>query len=263
MLNYLDVGPKHGEIIVFIHGLGNRKETWFPQLTLSEKYRLILVELRGHGQSDNNDNLNVETFAKDILEVLDFLNIEQTHFCGLSLGGLVVQEIYKQQKNRVKSMILSNTTFYIPNFLGIYQLEKYKQIIKKVGYGEFQKRSIDACFYQLQDETMQSMSKEAFLIREDTFLKSTSAAFGRNYAYTLISVDIPTTIISSLEDRIVTFHHAILIKSFVRDSSLVVLKNTGHLSNIEQAETYNKTVEQHVESVIHNSYKNRNRVIFS
>jgi pimeloyl-ACP methyl ester carboxylesterase len=55
---------------------------------LAEHYRLIILELRGCGDSPISTDISIHTFISDILELLDFLKIEKVHVCGLSLGGI-------------------------------------------------------------------------------------------------------------------------------------------------------------------------------
>ncbi|MBB5148839.1 MULTISPECIES: alpha/beta fold hydrolase [Ureibacillus] len=244
MLNYLDVGT--GEEIVFIHGLGNRIQAWAPQLELTTQYRLIIIELRGHGDSPEKENINVEFFAKDIIEVLDYLNIEKAHFVGLSLGGIVALEICKRFKKRVKSLILCNTTYYIPTLLGNITLEKTKRFLKKSSLEQLNERLIKKCLYNPEEQKVYELAKNAFHIREDTYLKSVQSAFGRNYFYDLLTINVPTLIIGSLEDKVVPIQNAYLMHYMIKSSNLIIFENTGHLSNIERPELFNLAIAQHI-----------------
>jgi len=245
MLNYLDVGK--GEEIVFIHGLGNRIQAWAPQLELTTQYRLIMIELRGHGYSPEKENIQVEFFAKDIMEVLDFLNIEKAHFVGLSLGGIVALEICKRFKKRVKSLILCNTTYYIPTLFGNLTLEKTKRFLKRNTIDQLNERLIKKCLYNPKEKKAYELAKDAFYIREDTYLKSIQSAFGRNYFYDLFSIDVPTLIIGSLEDKVVPIQNAYLMHYMIKSSNLIIFENAGHLSNIEKPELFNLAISRHIE----------------
>lgn len=245
MLDYIDIGK--GEELVLIHGLGNRKEAWIPQLSLSSNYRLVLIELRGHGNSVQVEDLTVETFAKDIIEVLNHLNIQKAHFCGISLGGIVAQEIYKQFKDRVKTLILCNTTFYIPSIVGKLSLNKAKYTINQIGVENYKEESIRHCLYNYTDEQAVELAKKAFHIRYDTYLKSVPAACGRNYFFELFKIDVPTLIIGSIEDKVTPVQNAYLMHYFIKSSKLIVFQQTGHLSNIERAEDFNDAIMKHMD----------------
>lgn len=244
MLDYIDIGE--GEELVLIHGLGNRIDAWIPQLSLSLNYRLVLIELRGHGNSVEVEDLTVERFAKDIIEVLDFLNIKKAHFCGLSLGGIVAQEIYKRFKARVKTLILSNTTFYVPNVVSKMSMNKAKYLIEQIGFDNYHINSVKTCLYNYEDERTAELAKKAFHIREDTYFKSIQAASGRNYFFNLLTISVPTLIIGSFEDKVTPVQSAIIMNYFIRTSRLVLFEKAGHLSNIEKAEEFNEAIEKHL-----------------
>lgn len=178
------------------------------------------------------------------------MNIDKAHFCGLSLGGLTALEIHKQSKERVKSLILCNTTFYIPQVLGNLQLEKNKRTIGLIGYQEFKQKSINACIYNKQNVEIMDLANIVFNIRKDTYLNSVPAAFGRNYYYELLDITVPTTIIGSLEDRITPVQNASLMNLFVKKSNLILFENAGHISNIEKKEEFNQVIINHINNYL-------------
>lgn len=245
MLDYLDVGE--GEELVLIHGLGNRKEAWIPQMSLSLNNRLVLVELRGHGSSLEVHNLTVETFAKDVIEVLDYLHIKQAHICGLSLGGLVAQEIHRHFKHRVKSLILSNTTFYIPSMIGYMALSKTVDMIDRLGFDDYHVESIKSCLFNDADEKIYALAKKALHIRPDTYLQAIQSAFGRNYFYNLLGIHVPTLIIGASRDKITPVYNAYWMYYFIRKAKLIILEDAGHLANIEKAVEFNEAIEEHIQ----------------
>lgn len=246
MLNYIDIGE--GEELVLIHGLGNQREAWDSQYSLSKSCRLILIELRGHGKSVEVKNLTVETFAKDVIEVLDRLNIKKAHICGLSLGGIIAQEIYKRYKDRVKSLILCNTTFYIPYFTGKMTLLKNEFLFDQMNLDQYKDRLVRACLYNHEDEENIELAKNAFCIRKDTYFQSFQSAFGRNYFMNLLNINVPTLIIGSTEDKITPVESAYFMYYLVKSSKLVIFHKAGHLSNIEKAEEFNDAIENHIKS---------------
>ena len=73
MLTYKDLGS--GTPIVLLHGLGSTKEAWVSQHELANKYRLIIPDLRGHGETVINENFTIKNFALDIIQLIEHLNI--------------------------------------------------------------------------------------------------------------------------------------------------------------------------------------------
>ena len=78
-VNYEDVG--HGETLVLLHGLGSTIKDWDFQIpVLSEKFRLIIPDFRGHGKSGiNNDDFGVEFLTEDIFQLLHKLEIDKAY----------------------------------------------------------------------------------------------------------------------------------------------------------------------------------------
>ncbi|KHF40012.1 alpha/beta fold hydrolase [Halalkalibacter okhensis] len=103
-----EISPKH-EWIVMIHGLGGSSTIWYKQIKdLRKHFNLLLVELRGHGKSPKTEDERY-TFAqssKDVVEVMNYLNIKKAHFLGISLGSIVIRNIAYSFPEKVKSMIL-------------------------------------------------------------------------------------------------------------------------------------------------------------
>jgi pimeloyl-ACP methyl ester carboxylesterase len=239
MLKFNDLGK--GKPIVLIHGLGSKKEAWAPQHELANHYRLIIPDLRGHGETEINEDLTLEHFASDIIELLEHLKISSAFFCGLSLGGIVAQELYKQRPEMVRGLILSNTTSYVPTILGQRIVNESGKLLQK---GE--ETLVDYIVTRgLYDSTYKEEAKKAFLIR-DTYLESAKASLGINYFYILPTIKKPVLLIGSTHDKVTPSINVFLMGTFLRRARTALLKNAGHLSNIEKKELFNKYVSDFV-----------------
>lgn len=94
--------------------LGAISSQWRPFLKpLSENYRLLLLDLRGHGRSQNNaPTLDAKQMVADIAGLLDYLNIERLHIAGYSLGGYLGLMLASSQPRRVITLLMHATKFY-------------------------------------------------------------------------------------------------------------------------------------------------------
>ena len=94
--------------------LGAISSQWRPFLKpLAEQYQLLLVDLRGHGRSQNNaPTLNITQMADDLIGLLDALNIERLHVAGYSLGGYLGLMLAMRQPRRITSLLMHGTKFY-------------------------------------------------------------------------------------------------------------------------------------------------------
>lgn len=233
MLSYNDLGT--GTPIVLIHGLGSKKEAWIPQHELANRYRLIIPDLRGHGETIMNEDLTIKNFALDIINLLEYLKISSAFICGLSLGGIVAQELYKQRPEIVRGLILSNTTSYIPFFPANGIIHLSNQLLQTD-----QQKLIDQIVKAaLYDNSYQKEARKAFHIR-DTYIKSAKAPIGINYYSFLPFIKKPVLLIGSTHDKVTPSINIYLMKLFIRDARLSIFRNTGHLSNIEKKDLFNK-----------------------
>lgn len=232
MLVYNDLG--NGIPIVLIHGLGSKKEAWIPQHGLANHYRLVIPDLRGHGETVLNEDFTIKNFALDIINLLEYLNIPSAFICGLSLGGIVAQEIYKQRPERVKGLILSNTTAYIPAIIATNIIHLSHQLFQTDP-----KRLIDQIVTtSLYDQSYREEARRAFHIR-DTYIESAKASAGINYFPILPMIKKPTLLIGSTHDKVTPALNLYLMRSFMRRARTAMLRNTGHLSNIENRDLFN------------------------
>ena len=105
-------GPEGGQAVLLIMGLGYPAAMWWRQLpALTERYRVIRVDNRGAGHTGDVPGApnTVETMAADCLAVLDAAEVTSAHVVGISMGGLMAQEIALTAPERVRSLCLLAT----------------------------------------------------------------------------------------------------------------------------------------------------------
>lgn len=108
-LAYSDEGQGHP--IVCLHAFPLNRHMWDPQVAeFKAQYRVITIDLRGHGESDAPLwRYTLEQFADDIKGLLDQLGIAKTTFVGLSMGGYILFALNKKYPALIHSMILADT----------------------------------------------------------------------------------------------------------------------------------------------------------
>lgn len=108
-------GSENKPTLLLLPGLlGAISSQWRPFLKpLTEQFRLLLVDLRGHGRSQNNaPALNVTQMTEDLSGLLDHLKIERLHVAGYSLGGYLGLMLALNQPRRVATLLMHATKFY-------------------------------------------------------------------------------------------------------------------------------------------------------
>ena len=101
-----------GEPLVLLHGFGGSARNWRPfAARLSERRRLIVVDLRGHGHSTNPENkFTHRQAASDVFRLLDKLGVDRFSAMGISSGGMILLHMATSQPKRIDSMVLISAT---------------------------------------------------------------------------------------------------------------------------------------------------------
>ena len=101
-----------GEPLLLIMGWGGNAATWHPQLAgLAEQFRVITFDNRGVGRSSSPEGpYSVSQMAGDVVGLLDALEVPRAHVFGISLGGMIAQELAIEHPGRIDTLILGCTT---------------------------------------------------------------------------------------------------------------------------------------------------------
>ncbi|SIS13717.1 3-oxoadipate enol-lactonase [Pseudomonas sp. A214] len=110
-LNYCFDGPQDGPVLVLSNSLGTDLHMWDEQIAaFSEHFRVLRFDTRGHGQSLVTEGpYSIDQLGRDVLAMLDQLNIDKVHFCGLSMGGLIGQWLGINAGERLHKLVVCNT----------------------------------------------------------------------------------------------------------------------------------------------------------
>jgi 3-oxoadipate enol-lactonase len=110
-------GRDGGPTLMLSNSLGSTLQMWEPQMaSFTRLFRVIRYDRRGHGKSElGAEPFSIARCGRDVLAILDDLNIEKVHWCGLSMGGMVGQWLGANAPDRFSKLILSNTTSVYPD----------------------------------------------------------------------------------------------------------------------------------------------------
>lgn len=102
----------HGPPLVMIMGLGANKDWWHPQMLslLEEEFKVVLLDNRGAGRSDKpRGEQTIALMASDVLGLMGHLDLDRVSLLGVSMGGMIAQEIAATSPHRVEKLILCCT----------------------------------------------------------------------------------------------------------------------------------------------------------
>lgn len=109
-ISFTDSGK--GNTIVFLHGFLENKKMWTEYAAFfSEKYRVVTIDLLGHGESDSLGYVHeMEENAQAVNEVLEHLKIEKTTIIGHSMGGYVALAFAELYPQKIQKLVLQNSS---------------------------------------------------------------------------------------------------------------------------------------------------------
>jgi 3-oxoadipate enol-lactonase len=104
-------GPPTAPALVLSNSLGTNLSLWDSQLPVFAKnFRVLRYDSRGHGQTSvTQGEYSVEMLGRDVIQLLDALNLERVNFCGLSIGGMTGMWLAVNVPQRLGNLVLSNT----------------------------------------------------------------------------------------------------------------------------------------------------------
>lgn len=109
-------GPKDGPAVVFCNSLGTDLRVWDDVVALLPGMRILRFDKRGHGLSDCPDGpYSIETLANDAAAIAQAVGLKQFVFVGLSIGGLIGQQLAHSRPDLVRSLVLMDTAAKIGN----------------------------------------------------------------------------------------------------------------------------------------------------
>ena len=233
--------------IVFIHGLGLTKEIWHPQIEFFKDRNLLTYDLIGHGKTPlEKTQLNFEDFTKQLLNLIDELNINKIHLVGFSLGSLIARHFACENDDRLNSLVLHGS---------IYKRSMEQKRVVKNGFELIKKN--------------RSTSKKSSLRRwfSEEFIKNNKEIYDKIYAmlenidhknllkaYKLFvfyeddddminKIKANTLVTTGQFDVGSTIEMAQNLSNQIKNSKYIEIKNGKHLCNIECAKDFNKTIE--------------------
>ena len=107
------------EWVTFIHGAGGSSSIWYKQIRdFKDNFNVLLIDLRGHGRSKGVklkrfERYSFDSIGNDVIEVMNHLKIEKSHFVGMSLGTVVIRELSERYPERIERMVLGGAVMKI------------------------------------------------------------------------------------------------------------------------------------------------------
>ena len=243
---YVEAGT--GDPLVLVMGFGGDHLAWGLQIpAFAATYRVIAFDNRGVGQSDAPDiPYSTAMMADDTIGLLDALGIERAHVCGVSMGGMIAQEIALRHPARVRTLQL-HATLARPDVYMKALVEAWRKV--RVALGREEALRVLAlwlfapCSYEERPEFVELVLQNAIANPHPQsltgYLRQGDAVLGHDTLERLDRVRSPTLVSVADQDALVPprFSHAIAER--IPGAELKTIADAGHAYMWEKADVFN------------------------
>jgi pimeloyl-ACP methyl ester carboxylesterase len=239
--------------LVFLHAFPLNRSMWTEQENaLSSQFRVMTIDLRGHGESDAPLwHYTLDQAADDIRGLLDHLSIEQAVFVGLSMGGYILFAFYRKYAERVKGMVLADTRAQADTEDG----KRARFEMAQIAYKQAPSAIADIMIPKLLSPgTIQMRPELIQRVRRMIDGNQVSGIAGDLMAMAqrpdsvpfLQRIHCPTQIIVGELDVPTPPADARLMAESIPNARLAIIPGAGHLSNLEQPDRFNEILRAFV-----------------
>jgi pimeloyl-ACP methyl ester carboxylesterase len=241
-LHYEEYG--RGAPVLLVHGLGSSCQDWEYQIpALAAQYRVIVVDVRGHGRSDKpRERYSIPGFSADIEALLEHLQSGPVHLVGLSMGGMIGFQLAVDQPQLLKSLTIVNSApeVKIKSFGDFRQFTK-RWLLARVFSMETIGKGLGKNLFPApeQAELRHKIARRWARNEKHAYLASFSAIVGWGVQEKLSRIACPTLVVTADRDYTpVALKEAYM--QLIPDARLVVMENSRHASPLDQPEAFNQ-----------------------
>ncbi|MFF3714218.1 alpha/beta fold hydrolase [Streptomyces phaeochromogenes] len=229
--------------LVLIHGHPFDRTMWAPQVAaFSPDRRVIAPDLRGYGRSPVVPGLTpLATFAEDIAALLDDLGVREFALAGLSMGGQIVMECYRQFPERVRALVLADTFPAAETPAGRKSRNDMADRLLREGMRPY---ADEVLHRMVAPYAHPDVAAHVHRMMTSTSPEGAAAALrGRaerpDYRELLTRVTVPTLVVVGEDDEYTPVADARAMHTAIPGSTLQVVPRAAHMPNLEQPEQFN------------------------
>ncbi len=236
-----------GDPIVFIHPPAMGSITFKKQKSLSEKYKVILYDIRGNGRSEfSNEDITITLLAHDLKALVDHLNLKNVILCAYSYGGAIALEFALLYPDHVKGIILCGGFSEVSSFrlqqqfkIGIFiaQVRGIKLLAKALATSHTQEkpfqRELQNYIEMVNPRILYQMYKEGLYY---------------NCTVRLSQIKIPLLLIYGSRDHYIHGYQT-LFKNNISQTDVIYISKAKHQIPTKFYQEYNTVIDKFVQSI--------------
>lgn len=244
-LAYTELGS--GQPLVLIHGLGGAQDNWQLQVpAFAPFYRVITLDLRGHGQSPKpRGPYRMSQLAADVAMLLMRLKARPAHVIGLSLGGAVALQLAIDEPDLVASLVLVNT---LPRFISSQwrqRLQGARRFLDAYlgGMDKVADQVAARLFPAVQQTPLRLEAASRLALNDPASYRASLWAVARfDVTFLLDLITCPVLVIAGEQDTTLPLEAKRRLAKQLPRARFLVIPQSGHATPIDQPEAFNAAV---------------------
>ncbi|MDM0108067.1 alpha/beta fold hydrolase [Variovorax sp. J22R24] len=236
-----------GPFALFMHGIGGNRGNWRAQLpAFAPHFACAAWDARGYGDSEDYEGaLAFDDFVDDVLRVLDHFGVERAHLVGLSMGGRIAMRTALLHPERIATLTLLDTHEGFEAFTPAQRQAFVDSRRAPLLAGKEPADIADAVARSLvgpkaTPAQLQQLVDSIAALHKASYIKSLQATVDQVVLGDITRIAAPAHFVVGADDRLTppAMHYEMAAK--IGGAPVTVLPDAGHLSNIENAEAFNR-----------------------
>ena len=238
-------GPADLPVLVLSHSLGLSTVMWDPIMPrLIERFRILRYDHRGHGASPSPPGpYEIGDFGRDLVRLLDRLQLERVSFCGLSLGGMVGQWLGVHAPERVERLVLCCTA---PRMLKPEDFTARAEAVRARGMAPIADQAIGrwftAEFIARRPEAIAPLRAALMSSNVEGYAATCEAIAAMDQREGLPRIKAPTLVLAGSADVVTPPAQAEQMAKAIPGAEVVVLTGAPHIADVEQPDAFSDQV---------------------
>ena len=252
-LHHVLEGSEDAPVLILSNSLGTTLDMWDDQApALRNQFRLLRYDHRGHGASPVPPGpYGIDDLGRDVLALLDRLEVERASFCGLSLGGMVGMWLADHAPERIDRLVLCCTSAKLgPPENWTSRAATVRAEGPEAIADATMERWFTPAFRENEPETVGRARRMLLGNPPEGYAGCCEAIRDMDLTVRLGNIRASTLVIAGADDEATPLDHAELIRDSIPEACLEVVEQAAHLANAERPEAVTQAILDHLSPVI-------------
>lgn len=229
---------RNDSAVLFIHGAGGSSEVWANQLSQIKGYRLLALDLPGHGHSEGNAMNDIKDYSRFIADFIETLGLKSVILAGHSMGGGIVLECALSEPEWLKGIVVVDSGA---------RLRVKTETLEQLAEGKLPFDIIPYLYSRNSaPEILSQALEEMKSVPAEVYLADFQACDAFDRSKDIQNINIPACILCGEYDQMTPPKYSQTLHEALSMSTYVIIPSSGHMSMLENPEAVNKAIAESI-----------------